>query len=105
MTDIAKLDRAGLEALVRASNITVAQTDADGRVFTVYSESEPGFCYDATSIEEVQNLVIGTYHSYAKTFHDINDFHIDFRVVGAPELPVERVVSTRQLEPVFAEAA
>ena len=107
MTDnTIKLDRDGLNALVRTSKISVAHTDADATVITVYSESEPFFCYDANSIGEVQNLVVDTYRSYARNFHDVEDFQIDFRVVGdLPGLPIERVLSTQALEPVFDEAA
>lgn len=105
MTDnIAKLDREQLLKLVGESRITVARTDQ--HVFTVYSESEPRFCYDANSIAEVQDLVVGTYRSFAKHFHDVEDFEIDFRIAGAePEVPVERVLSKQSLEPVFDKAA
>ncbi|WP_031394107.1 hypothetical protein [Sphingomonas sp. STIS6.2] len=109
MTDnIVKLDYNGLTKLVRDTNVTVAHTDADARVFTVFTESEPLFCYDANSIDEVRSLVIDTFRSYAKHFHDVDGFEVDFRIVGAEteeKLPIERVLSAQNLEPVFAEAA
>ena len=59
-----------LEARLSELDITVAQAP-DG-LLTVYSNSEPRFCFDATSIDEAQRVTTEALSSYARVFFNVN---------------------------------
>ena len=92
MTDTIQLQPAEFRARFSALQINVAE--AGQGVFTVFTESEPLFCYDATSLDEVEHLVNDTIESYAANFCGLTDIKVDFQV-KRPEVvskvPVERV--------------
>ena len=97
-------NREELESSLAALKITVAQ-GRDG-LLTVYSEAEPRFCYDATSIDEARRHVSNTLASFARTFFGV-DAKVTVNVTATDDIvPIEKLrpVSSVQalLEPLAA---
>jgi len=63
----------------------VVSADKDG--FTVFSKSEPLFCFTRSTHDEIKEVVIDTIKSYVETF-----YHIEDAVVGAVEEPIKKEV-------------
>lgn len=96
------------EAFVRQIselNIEISQS-SDG-LYTVCSTSEPLFCYDAASIEEVDALVKDTVRSYGKHFFnlDLPPFSTEQESLNEGPIPIERTTPVSRIKPVFDLAA
>lgn len=76
-------------------------------LLTVCSTTEPLFCYDAHSEEEVETLVTDTLRSYAKHFFNIDGLgiHTKSEPIPQPPLPIERGTPVSRVLPVFDLAA
>lgn len=80
---------------------------ADG-VLTVCNTSEPYFCYDATSREEIDAWVVDTVRSYGKHFFNIDSkfgLSTECEPIEASPLPIERSTPVSRIKPVFDLAA
>lgn len=86
-------------------NIEVSQ-NSEG-LLTVCSTSEPLFCYDAGSKEEIEALVQDTVRSYGKHFFNIDlpPFSTECEPIGVSPLPIERSTPVSRIKPVFDIAA
>jgi hypothetical protein len=102
-------DTGNAEALAKKLqelDITFAKSDND--LLTVYTNSEPYFCYDSFNEEELHALVIKTIKSYAKFFYgvdEINVLGVNNEPLPKPIVPVERVEAQSKLRPVYNLAA
>ena len=96
------------EAFVRQIgelNIEISQ-GADG-LYTVCSTSEPLFCYDAATTEELDALVKDTLRSYGKHFFnlDLPPFSTEQEPLDAGPVAIERSTPVSRIKPVFDLAA
>jgi hypothetical protein len=69
--------------------------DANG--LTVYSKSEPLFCFTRSTQKEIDQVVVETIKSYLETFYQLDDVKVE-----AIEEPIENaiVIPERRLKPV-----
>lgn len=96
------------DALVKQlSELKIEVAQGHDGIFTVCSTAEPLFCYDATTIEEVDALVEDTLVSYAKHFFHVDDLQVKARQDPLPEapLPIEEAKPISRITPVFELAA
>lgn len=87
-------------------NIELSQSPEG--VFTVCTKSEPYFCYDATSKEEIDAWVVDTVRSYGKHFFNIDPkfgLSTESEPIEASPLPIERTTPVSRIKPVFDLAA
>jgi hypothetical protein len=101
-------ENGNFEAFVRQIgelNIDISQS-SDG-LYTVCSASEPLFCYDATSVEEIDALVKDTVRSYGKHFFnlDLPPFSTEQKPLDDGPLQIERGTPISRIRPVFDLAA
>ncbi len=97
-----------IEAFIRQIselNIEISQ-NAEG-ILTVCSTSEPLFCYDATTKEEVDALVQDTVRSYGKHFFnlDLPPFSTEQTPLNEGPVQIERGTPVSRIRPVFDLAA
>jgi hypothetical protein len=98
----------GHEVLVeRLSALEITLAKSPDGLLTVYTNSEPAFCYDGYNANELSALVADTLRSYARLFYGIDNFHVatEDEPLPEPPLPVERVEVRSRLRPVFDLAA
>lgn len=71
--------------------------------FTVYTKSEPLFCYTAKTKEEIDLYVQNTLLSYAQTFYkvDLEAVAIESTPFSKPALPVRTLTPLSTIRPVF----
>ncbi len=69
--------------------------DANG--LTVYTKTEPLFCFTRSTQKEIDQVVVGTIKSYLETFYQQEDVKVE-----AIEEPIENaiVIPERRLKPV-----
>lgn len=105
MTDNHAENFEALTEKLNALEICVAQNEAG--MLTVFTESEPLFCYDAATIEEAERLVAGTLQSYASRFFGVHGAVVttNRQEIAQPQVAVEHVTPVAKLEPTLAEAA
>lgn len=101
-------DPRDIDALTRTlSDLDVQLSQSADGVFTVCSTSEPLFCFDGDSKEEVSKLVVDTLVSYAKHFfhHDLTGGRTETQPLEETPIPVELSTPVSRLKPVFDLAA
>ena len=101
-------DTGTVEAFVRQiSELKIEISQSAAGVFTVCSTSEPLFCYDGETIEELEVLVQDTVHSYGKHFFNIDlpPFLTESEPIDAGLLPIERATPVSRIRPIFDLAA
>lgn len=101
-------ENGNIEAFIRQISdleIDISQ-NAEGSL-TVCSTSEPLFCYDASSYEEIEALVQDTVRSYGKHFFNIDlpPFKTEREEIDGGPLTVERESPVSRIKPVFDLAA
>jgi hypothetical protein len=103
MTDTNKSE--ALKKRLSALEICLSQ-NTEG-LYTVFTESEPLFCYDAHSLEEVDELVTDTLTSYAAAFYGVAGLKVKTASTPAEwsQVRVEQVRPVSTLHPVFDVAA
>lgn len=86
-------------------NIEISQ-GADG-LYTACNCSEPLFCYDAATIQELEVLVQDTVRSYGKHFFnlDLPPFSTEQEPLPEGPVPIERGTPVSRIKPVFDLAA
>lgn len=91
----------------RVKDLDIQLSQGDDGVFTACTLSEPLFCHDADSREELAVLVNRTLTSYAKHFYGIEglDVRTEDKPLAASPVPLEVSKPVSRLKPVFAEAA
>jgi hypothetical protein len=96
------------DAFVRQiSELDIEISRNEEGVLTVCSTSEPLFCYDANSHEEIDALVQDTIRSYGKHFFklDLPPFKTASEPIDTGPLPVERATPVSRIKTVFDLAA
>ena len=81
-------DSVSLDERLSKLDITIAQgRDAKLCVFTT---TEPLFCFEADSEDELSRLVADTLESYVQSFYEIDDFTVEVKKVPlrAPKVPL-----------------
>lgn len=75
--------------------------------YTVYTESEPLFCFVRDSLPEIEAIVADTIQSYAKTFYGVN-ISVSFKERKPPRtiknIPVQVLEPVKTLAPRLAVA-
>lgn len=101
-------ENGNIEAFIRqVSDLEIEiSRNAEGSL-TVCSTSEPLFCYDAASLEEVESLVQDTVRSYGKHFFNIDlpPFKTEREEIAEGPVTVERDTPVSRIKPVFDLAA
>lgn len=77
------------QALEKLANLQVYVGQGREGIFTAYTESEPFFCFDGNTLEEVEEQVADTLESYARIFYSA-EIAVKRRD-GAHQVPVERL--------------
>jgi hypothetical protein len=93
----------GLDALrerLQDLKITVSRNDG---VFTANSYSEPLFCFERPTLDDLKAVVEDTLTSYVKNFYHVENAKVTLanQPVEIPSVPIERVVPTSELKPSF----
>jgi hypothetical protein len=72
----------------------------DGR-FTVYSTSEPLFCFERDTEEECRRVTVETLRSYIENFYEISEVEIVAETVPeqSPVIPIERLARISRIRP------
>lgn len=97
-----------IEALTRViENLEIEVSQSADGVFTACTTSEPLFCYDADTQEELNELVSDTLVSYAKHFYNlegltVNAISTPFEDVG---IQIEQSKPVGRITPTFDLAA
>lgn len=85
-------------------NIELSQTPEG--VFTVRNTSEPFFCYEAETVEQLNAWVVDTVRSYAKHFFNLDlNLSTESEPIEAGPLPIERSTPVSRIKPVLDLAA
>lgn len=102
MTEDVKIPNYG-ERLKRAlDNFELNGGHTPAGTFLAYSETEPLFCYERNTVEELAEVVSDTLRSYAMTFYHVNlDVHLELVPASSPSIPVERIEPGLRLVPSF----
>jgi hypothetical protein len=71
--------------------------------FTVWSNSEPFFCFVRPTEKEIDTVVIDTLTSYLTNFWDVRTVNaaVASTVLNKPTIPVERVEPFSRIKPTF----
>lgn len=77
------------EAHEKLANLQVYVGQSRDGVFTAYTESEPFFCFDAHSFDEIDEQVADTLESYARVFYGV-EISVKRRD-GSHQVPVEHL--------------
>ena len=74
--------------------------------FLAYSETEPLFCYERDTVEELAGLVVDTLRSYARVFYQVDlQVQVEPESPTVPVIPVERIDEPNlRLVPFFEES-
>lgn len=102
MNDVVKSgDLSELEHCLSNLRIFVGKSEDNG-TFTVYSTSEPLFCYERKTELELEGLVADTLRSYVESFYEVQ---AEIKVVkeqAEPAIPVKRLLPASLFKPHFA---
>ena len=105
MKNIANIpgDEDRLKKVFDRLEINGARTPAG--TFLAFSVTEPLFCHERETVEELAAIVSNTLKSYAETFYQVDDaqVRVEFEDRDIPAVPVERIESTLRLLPSFGE--
>ena len=103
-------DRKRLERALERFELKGAQS-SDGR-FLAYSETEPLFCYERNTEEEILQVISETLQSYIELFYGVDDCTV--RITTEPiaasafrnraTVPIENVAPTSRLLPSLSYA-
>ena len=73
--------------------------------FLAFSVTEPLFCHERDTVDELAEVVANSLKSYVETFYQVENLEV--RVTSeardVPAVPVERIESTLRLLPSFGE--
>ena len=71
--------------------------------FLAYSITEPLFCYERDTKEEVIAVIVDTMKSYLETFYEVEDVTVRIKSEARdiPAVPIERIEPTLRLLPSF----
>ena len=98
-------DAEKLATVLSRFEITGART-IDGK-YLAFSVTEPLFCYERDTEEELNAVIADTIQSYAETFYEIEGFRVE--IVSqplehdVPDVPIERIEPTSRLLPSFGD--
>ena len=99
--DVTNLKSGDIESLQsRLRDLEIIISEIDGG-FNVASNRVPLFCFDRSTVEEIQETVRATLVSYISTFYHVNlEISVERRPI--PEsIPVRRVEPVGYLKPIF----
>ena len=105
--ETASSDAEKLEGVLSRFEITGART-LDGK-YLAFSVTEPLFCYERDTEEELLTVVGDTLKSYVETFYEIEVEHVSVQVtsqpleLNVPDVPIERIEPTSRLLPSFGD--
>ena len=105
MTDIVNIPREG-ERLKRVFDLLEIE---GGRTisgsFLAYSVTEPLFCYERRTEDELLEVIVDTLKSYAETFYDVETVTVGVTSEARDILavPVEHIEPTLRLLPSFGD--
>ena len=71
--------------------------------FLAYSITEPLFCYERDTEEELTEIIADTMKSYLETFYEVEDVTVRIKseVRDIPTVPIEHIEPTLRLLPSF----
>ncbi len=74
--------------------------------FLAFSVTEPLFCHERDTVEELAEVVAYTLKSYVETFYQVENLEVRVKseTRDIPTVPVERIEPTLRLLPSFGEA-
>jgi hypothetical protein len=101
-------DTSNAEAFAKKlQELDITFAKSENNLLTVYTNSEPYFCYDGYDADELKGLVIKTIKSYARLFYGIKDLKVGVNKEPLPKpiIPVERVEAQSKLRPYYVLAA
>jgi hypothetical protein len=89
------------------SELKIELSQTPEGVFTVRNTSEPFFCYEAETREQLHAWVIDTVRSYARHFFnlDLPPVSTESEDIEEGPLPIERSTPVSRIKPVFDLAA
>jgi hypothetical protein len=98
--DQVKKDLIALRERLQALEITISQHDG---VFTANTYSEPLFCFERPTLEDVKVVVEETITSYVRNFYHVADARVSLadQPVTRSTVPIQRVEPTSHLKPSF----
>lgn len=91
-----------LKALrARLSELEICLSRSENGYFTVSSDIEPLFCFERSSIDEIQAVVTETITSYISTFYNVEGVNVTTVVqpLTPPEVVFQRVLQISRLIP------
>ena len=90
-----------LDKILDRLDINGGQTPAG--TFLAYSITEPLFCYERDTKEEVIAVIADTMKSYVETFYEVENVtvRITSEARDIPAVPIERIEPTLRLLPSF----
>lgn len=90
-----------LKKVLDRLEITGARTPAG--TFLAYSNTEPLFCYERDTKDELTKVIADTIKSYMETFYEVGDVTVRIRSEARdiPAVPIERIEPTFRLLPSF----
>ena len=94
-------DTERLKKILGNLNINCGRTLAG--TLLAYSNTEPLFCYERDTEEELIEVIADTIKSYMETFYEIENVKIQIRseAHSIPAVPIERIEPTSRLLPSF----
>ena len=85
-------------------NIELSETPEG--IFTVRHTAEPFFCYEAETVDQLNDWVIDTVRSYGKLFFNLDlNLSTECEPLEESPLPFERSTPVSRIKPVFDLAA
>ena len=94
-------DKKRLEKVFDRLDINGGRTSAG--TFLAYSITEPLFCYERDTEEEVIAVIADTIKSYVETFYEVENItvRVESEARNIPTVPIERIELTSRLLPSF----
>ena len=94
-------DEKRLDKVLDRLDINGGHTSAG--TFLAYSITEPLFCYERDTEEELNAVIADTMKSYVETFYEVENVTVRVKSEARdiPTVPIERIESTLRLLPSF----
>ena len=94
-------DEKRLDKVLDRLDINGGRTSAG--TFLAYSMTEPLFCYERDTEEELNAVIADTLKSYVETFYEVENVTVRVKSEARdiPTIPIERIESTLRLLPSF----
>ena len=105
MTDIVNTPRDGDRFRKALDRLEINGGRTPAGAFLAFSITEPLFCYERDTQEELVEVIADTLKSYAETFYEVENVTVQItsETRAVPNVPVDRIEPTLRLLPSFGD--